>query len=456
VVNRWQPLYKKSQQFEPRMKRRKTAYELSASQVVTPVDVVSLFWRLAGKRRKSLGSVLDLGAGDCRFARDGSFSRYVGIEIDSTRSHQAALPKNGKLITDCAFRHPGKNYDTCIGNPPYVRHHFIESPWKEETVTAIETSLGVTLKRNCNLYIYFLCLGLIKTKSKGLVAMIIPYEWVSRPSASPIRDYIRKKRWNVTVYRFQEGIFDGVMTTASVSIIDKNSSEGRWDFFDLNKEFKVLSRIGAADAKDGVIKYENRGVAWALRGMSPGTQKVFTLTEGERNHFGLKKIDVVPCVTTLKHVPANVRILTKGAFRKHFIDAGERCWLIKSFCKKLSPTLRAYLKFVPPALRDTWTCHNQKPWYRFSVHPTPQLLVASGFTSFGPKVVVNQVGALAVGSVWGIHSRHRLQSRKLQQHLYGIDVEKRVVAHAEKLKKIEVKQLNALLNAFHEQQRTKN
>jgi hypothetical protein len=148
--------------------------------------------------------------------------------------------------------------------------------------------------------------------------------------------------------------------------------------------------------------------------------------------------------------------LTQAAFKKHFIDAGGRCWLIKSYAKKISPTLKAYLKAVPEDFRDTWTCHNQTPWFKFSPHPTPQMLVASGFTSYGPKVVVNMVGALAVGSVWGIHSRNRLPSRKLQQHLYGIDVEKRVVAHAEKLKKIEVKQLNALLNAFNEQRRTKN
>src|SRR5208283_501411 len=123
------------------MKRRKTAYELSASQVATPAKAVSLFWRLAGKRRKPLGSVLDLGAGDCRFAHGGSYSRYVGIEIDPARSRQAVLPKNAELINDCAFRHTGQEYDACIGNPPYVRHHFIESPWKEKTVAMIEAAL---------------------------------------------------------------------------------------------------------------------------------------------------------------------------------------------------------------------------------------------------------------------------------------------------------------------------
>ncbi len=438
------------------MKRRKTAYELSASQVTTPEEAVSLFWRLTERRRKPLGSVLDLGAGDCRFARGGNYSCYVGVEIDSRRSSETVLPNNCQLIHGCAFRHNGQDYDACIGNPPYVRHHYIESPWKEKTVVRIEKALGVTLKRNCNLYLYFLCLGLVKTHGKGLVAMVIPYEWVSRPSASPIREYIRTKKWNVKVYRFRERIFQGVLTTASVSIIDKGSTDGSWSFFDLDQGFKIIPRSGPTDSKEGVIGYEKRGSAWALRGLSPGTQKVFTLTEGERKHFGLKSTDVVPCVTTLREVPSSVRTLTHAAFKKHFIEAGGRCWLIKSYAKKISATLKAYLEAVPAKLRDTWTCRNQRPWFQFLPHPTPQLLVGSGFTRFGPKVVINTVGARAVGSVWGVHSASRLPSRKLQQHLSGINIEKRVVAHASQLKKIEVKQLNALLNAFYEHKHHKS
>ncbi len=432
---------------------RKSAYELSESQVATPKRIVSLFWRLTRQQRGELGSVIDMGAGDCRFAQGGMFRRYVGVEIDRKRSTTARLPANGELIHSCAFRHGGRDYDACIGNPPYVRHHDIESPWKENTVARIDRELGVTLKRNCNLYLYFLCLGLLKTHARGLVAMVIPYEWVSRPSASPLRDHILAKKWNVTVYRFRERIFQGVLTTASISIIDKGGTEGKWTFFDIDRKYKVRPRKGPAESKEGVIRYEKRGVAWALRGLSPGTQKIFTVTEGERNHYGLKKSDVVPCVTTLRHAPRSVQVLTTAAFKKHYVDAGARCWLIRSDRKKLSPTLKAYLDAVPAKLRDTWTCRNQSPWFRFLPHPTPRLLVGSGFTRYGPKVLINAVGARAVGSVWGIHSARPLTERKLQRHLQGIDMEKRVVAHARYLKKIEVKQLNALLNEFHECER---
>ena len=73
-----------------------------------------------------------MGAGDARFSSGGHFSHYHGVEIDEDVARSAVLPKNATLQSICAFLHSGANYDACIGNPPYVRHHDIESPWKEE------------------------------------------------------------------------------------------------------------------------------------------------------------------------------------------------------------------------------------------------------------------------------------------------------------------------------------
>lgn len=420
---------------------------------MTPAPVVSLFWQLTKHYRECLRTVLDMGAGDCRFAKGGAFERYIGVEIDKRRVAVADPPANGEIIKGCVFRHEGRDYDACIGNPPYARHHDIQSPWKEQTVARLESELGVSLDKHCNLYIYFFCLGLLKTHQDGLLGLIVPYEWVSRPSAKPLREYIHREGWNVAVYRFQMPIFKGVITTASVSFVDKASRNGHWRYYDITPEYRVVRRRGIANSKDGVLDYAERGRIWAVRGLSPGSQNIFTLTEGERIHAGLSKRDVVPCVTTLRKVSRDLRGLTRAAFRKHFLWAGEKCWLIRSYQDDRSDALNAYLKSVPAKDRQTYTCQNQTPWFKYLVHPAPQLLISSGFTTFGPKVLVNSVGARAVGSVFGIHAKKRLSRRRLQAHLLQIDFEKRVVAHARTLKKIEVKQLNCVLNAFARRER---
>ena len=71
------------------MASQRTAYELSQSQVTTPKEIVTLFWKLARKYRQRLDCVLDMGAGDCRFSVGGNFSRYIGVEIDKARVAEA-------------------------------------------------------------------------------------------------------------------------------------------------------------------------------------------------------------------------------------------------------------------------------------------------------------------------------------------------------------------------------
>lgn len=430
------------------MTSHRTAYELSESQVTTPKEVVALFWKLTKKYRQNLNCVLDMGAGDCRFGNGGNFRRYVGVEIDKARVAEAHVPKNGKIINGCVFRHELGNYDACIGNPPYARHHDIEDDWKEQVVRRINRELNISLNMHCNLYIYFFCLALLKSRKDGLVALVIPYEWVSRPSAKALREYIKERRWNVSVYRFQTPIFQGVMTTASISIVDKASCEGKWTYYDINVDYKVVGRAGITDSKKGVLDYAERGPIWGLRGLSPGSQKIFALTDGERIRAGLTRRDVTPCVTSLKNVPRRLRVLSRASFRKHFIESGERCWLIRSDRSERSDQLNAYLTSVPAGKRATYTCRNQKPWFNYRPHPTPQILFSSGFTSFGPKVLINAVGARAVGSVWGVHAQRHLPVRRVQDFLLSVNFETRVVAHAEKLKKVEVRQLNAVLNRF--------
>jgi len=434
------------------MTRRRKAYELSRSQVTTPKPVVSLFWRLVSEHRPRLGSVLDLGAGDGRFAQGGYFDRYTGVELDASRAATARPPSNGRILNECAFRHRGGPYDACVGNPPYARQHDIESAWKDRTVARLRRELGVSLDKHCNLYLYFLCLGLVKTHEDGLVALIIPYEWVSRPSAHAVREHIRQSRWNVDVYRFQMPIFADVLTTASISIVDKAKRDAEWRYYDVLPSYEVVARKGMTESRLGVLPYASRGRIWALRGLSSGSQSVFTLTESERVRAGLARRDVEPCVTTLRNVPNSLRILSRVAFEKHFVRAGRRCWLIKSHAKKRSRRLDTYLAAVPAKERRTYTCRHQEPWFNYVPHPIPQVLFGSGFATAGPKVLLNSVGACAVGSVWGIHSKGRLPLRRLQAELLQIDFESRVVAHAKTLRKVEVRQLNGVLNAFYQRE----
>lgn len=259
------------------MVQQRTAYELSQSQVSTPSCVIKHFWELVHERRPNLGTILDLGAGDCRFAIGSKANNYVGIEIDPVRARTARIPEKGKLITGCAFAHRPNGYDACVGNPPYVRHHDLEAPWRDRVAKRIQDKLGIRLNQKSNLFLYFLCLGLLKSKDDGLVALVIPFEWVSRPSAAPLRAYLRSMKWKVDVYRYQGRIFDKVLTTACITIIDKNAASSNWSYYSISPSQPTVTCKKTSDVSKSVLKYSQRGGVWAMRGMSPGSQKVFAL-----------------------------------------------------------------------------------------------------------------------------------------------------------------------------------
>ena len=428
------------------MRLAKTAYQLSQSQVSTPPEIVSLFWRIVRRHRRSPSQVLDLGAGDGRFARAGKYSRYDGVEIDYRASKNAVVPCNAKLHTICAFRFSETNYDVCLGNPPYVRHHDIERPWRKKVAKTIGTELGLQLSGIGNLYLYFLCLGLMKTHKSGLVALLIPFEWASRPSAKPIREFIHTMGWQVSIYRFEKPIFDTVLTTASIVVIDKSQKSGKWEYYDIGPNLRVKPRKGISGSRFSVLPYTSRGRLWARRGISPGGQDIFTFTEAERIRAGLHLYDVVPCITSLRFVPRHLTELNWPAFNKHFVAAGERCWLIKSTGREISDRVKRYLGAVPKSKRQSYACLNQSPWYRYENPQLPWLIFHSGFMKRGPKVILNSIRAQVVGSVYGIHSDiPKLKLRELREYLARYDFERRIVAHAKTLKKVEVAQLNGVL-----------
>jgi hypothetical protein len=430
----------------------KSKYDLRASQVPTPLPVVRFFWDTVRLHRPSLGSVLDMGAGDGRFSRFGHFKSYIGYEIDATRIGVPRPRANARLLKGCVFASKLATFDACVGNPPYLRHHDIESPWKEKTLRrlakdlrGLTQDLSVDLSGHGNLFLYFLALGILRSRTDGLVALVVPFDWVSRPSALSIRELIRAKKWNVSVYRFSFSVFDDVNTTASVSIIDKSAKEGKWSYFDVSPTFEVVPRRGVTGSGLTLLEYTKRGSLYARRGLAPGNQRVFTLTEGERIHHGLRSDDVEPCVTTLRGVDRQLEVLNAATFREHFIDAGRRCWLVKSR-GELSERVREYLDGVSVADRSTSTCLRQQPWYRYEQVDQPELLLHSGFTSEGPKILVNAVRAIPVGAVYGIYGCPKGREPILRSKFASKRVVQRIVPHSGRLRKLEIGQVNELLS----------
>lgn len=425
---------------------------LSRCQVATPPEIVDLLWQLALERRpgRFFSRVLDLGAGDARFARvQHAYQSYLGLELDNKKAQAAMLPAGAKLRVADAMKWNEGGYDLCIGNPPYIRHHNLDREWRTKVLDRFGKQANVRLKSTANAFVLFLLQALLKTADDGLVIQLVPFEWVTRPSAKELRDYIDRQGWRVSVYRFNAEIFPSVLTTASISIIDKNSTSGGWDFGEIGKDGNIKRLDYPSGSSSAVLPYEKRTSSlFGLRGLSPGGQDIFVLTEQERLHFSLqKRRDVTPCVTTLRHIPAEMQELDSDAFKSYYIEAGKRCWLIRSDKKDVSEELQTYLDHVGDRWKKYSTCTVRPTWWRYRPHPKPTLLFSSAFVGKSSKVLINSAGAIAVGAVYGIiaDNKKATAAHKIAKRLRQYDFRQRVVSHSNNLKKVEVKQLNAVL-----------
>lgn len=422
---------------------------LDRCQVNTPDPIVELAWDQVRARRDVVGKVVDFGAGDARFARHGIYASYVGYEIDADRFASEPLPRRVRLVARCAFTHDRSDADLCIGNPPYVRNQDLPLGWRQMAATEVERRTGVTLSGLANAWQYFMMLALSSVKRDGLVVLVVPFEWVSRPAAEPIRRWITDQAWEVDVYRLPDGTFGDVLTAASITVIDKRASRSSWRFHELSSAGLAGTAARPTPLELGVIPYSRAPHfgPQARRGLSPGTQKALTLTEGERVHAGLRiGVDVVRCVTSLRPLPLSIRELSLDNFDRYYRDSGVKCWLIRTKGEP-STRLRAYLESVDRDLYQTATCLNRAEWWRFPMpKDRPQILLAQAFKGSTPKMVTNIAKVIPVGGVAGIYGVPLGTIEPVMDHLSALDVHERLVPYANQMHKLEINQLNTLLH----------
>jgi hypothetical protein len=232
--------------------------------------------------------------------------------------------------------------------------------------------------------------------------------------------------------------------------VDKAVRDGRWSYFEETAAGEYSPLTSPSGGADGVLPYLTRkgvsqGTPAARRGLSPGTQNVLTLTEGARVRAGLSLgRDVVPCVTTLRHLPDSVRELTDAALRDHYRLRGKKCWLVRTDTEP-SPALEAYLSSVPAEDYQTKTCLARDEWWRFAMPAVPDVLVAMSFKTQFPKVARNSARVRAVGGVYGVYGLSPDQIAMVTAWPTELDIRDRIVAHAHGLRKVEIGQLNSLL-----------
>lgn len=137
-------------------------------QVFTPAQTVE---HMLGLIRSTAGRTLEPSAGNGAFS--ARLPGCVSIEFDER------VAPEGALVMDF-FDYPlSEQFDTIIGNPPYVRYQSIGA------TTRARLPQGV-LDQRSNLYLFFILKCLAHLKPGGELIFIVPRDFMKLTSAAPL------------------------------------------------------------------------------------------------------------------------------------------------------------------------------------------------------------------------------------------------------------------------------
>jgi hypothetical protein len=170
---------------------RSAAERRPRGAVYTPAPIVDAMVRWARRRLPEPAEVVDAGAGSGRFlvATGRAFprSRLLAIELDPVA---AALARGHLAAAGLAARAEVRATDyralelppipgprLFIGNPPYVRHHDIEPPWKA-WLSERARALGLAASGLAGLHIHFLLATAALARPGDAAAFVTSAEWL--------------------------------------------------------------------------------------------------------------------------------------------------------------------------------------------------------------------------------------------------------------------------------------
>ena len=171
------------------------------------------------------GPVMDPSYGGCAFltaaARalskgdpSNAGARVYGVDIDpscleAARDSKLLVEDNcveADFLATSSGDLPGSPYAAIVGNPPYVRHHWITGD-QRESARAVAAETSVPLPATASLWAYFLVHSLKFLAAGGRLAMLVPEAILQTDYAAPLREMLAERFGNSRLIHIRDRQF---------------------------------------------------------------------------------------------------------------------------------------------------------------------------------------------------------------------------------------------------------
>jgi len=316
----------------------------------------------------------------------------VGFEIDRHFGEPACAHWQDTLLKiyldDFTQAEPkGQGANLLICNPPYVRHHHMDSAQKADLQRRTEAACGVTINGLSGLYCYFMGLSHKWMAEDGIAGWLIPSEFMGVNYGRMLKRYLLERvtllqihRYNPQDVQFQDALvssavvwikntpppkdhtvtfsYGGTLETPAISrevFASELVNEPKWTRYPQADRATQKSRITLGDLFD--IK----------RGLATGDNKFFIMDRAQIEDRGLPMECFTPVLPGSRHLPNDE--IEADEFGLPLIE--KKLFLLdtrlpEDEIAERYPALKAYLETGKKGEKPVvgrYLCRSRKPWY---------------------------------------------------------------------------------------------
>jgi len=394
----------------------------------TPDDVASILSQWAVINHT--GRVLDPSFGGCAFMQAAATQikrmggRHAGrlvLGVDIDDSCVLYVRESPDLVEDnVVFRDfltirpdeiPGGPFHAIVGNPPYVRHHWLKDE-RRAVARRIAEESEQPLPETASLWAYFVLHSLQFLEQNGRLAMLVPEAILQADYAASVRSALQQHFRKVRLIHLRQRLFDGTDEPVVVIAAEDFGNSGSLDVLsvDTTDELKATLRGKTPVAKGTMLPNGRRISSDALQILTTlklsGHIRAFSelatphigIVTGANNHF-IRSADELADIGIGASARVPVLARTKWLRGLEFTpsdhealaERGERAFLVRpNPALESSPGVLRWIEEGEMAGVDRrYKCAMRETWFRVELTAKPDAFVTS--TRLGsPLLVLNR------------------------------------------------------------------
>ncbi len=364
-----------------------------------------------------------------------------GVDVDPlcleyVRSHGNLVEKNC-LVRDFLTLSPkdlhGTLFQAVVGNPPYVRHHWLNATTREAGRAAIHAA-GVALPATASAWAYFLVHTLSFIAKRGRLAMLVPEAILQADYAVSVREALSAHFERVCLIYIRDRLFDHTDEAVVVVAASEYGKPGslRTEAVEQVEELTaVLDATKGGCSSSRLTTIKGRPVDSAVVELlgeleqHPAVKKVsdvatvrIGLVTGANNHFirGIADLERIGIPhEARRQVVARTRWLLGLDFTEsdlqELVDSDRRAVLIwPAPAHENAPGIRRWTaEGIETGVHERLKCTVRAPWFRVPLPSVPDAFATC--TRLGaPLLVVNRAGCHCTNALHAVYWHHGIKT----------------------------------------------